>query len=159
MKFGQNVFSNTFDPALLTGWGVRSSDWNLGVSVQQQLLPRASVEVAYSRRWYHGFTVNDNLAARSADYTPFSVTAPLDSRLPGGGGYTVSGLYDVIPALSGQINNLVIDSGQYGNWYQYFNGVDVTLNVRTGEASRFRAAPAPARPLPIIATSGRTCRK
>jgi len=131
VKFGQNVFSNTFDPALLTGWGVRSSDWNLGVSVQQQLLPRASVEVAYSRRWYHGFTVNDNLAARAVDYTPFSVTAPLDSRLPGGGGYTVSGLYDVVPALSGQINNLVVDSGQYGNWYQYFNGLDVTLNVRT----------------------------
>jgi Carboxypeptidase regulatory-like domain len=131
VKFGQNAFSNTFDPALLTGWGVRSSDWNLGVSVQQQILPRASVEVAYSRRWYHGFTVNDNLAVQSSDYSPFSVTAPLDPRLPGGGGYTVSGLYDVSPTLSGQINNLVRDSGPYGDWYQYFNGVDVTLNVRT----------------------------
>jgi hypothetical protein len=131
VKFGQNAFSNTFDPALLAGWGVRSSDWNFGVSVQQQIFTRASVEVAYTRRWYRGFTVNDNLAVQSSDYAPFSVTAPLDPRLPDGGGYTVSGLYDVSPTLSGQINNLVTDSGQYGNWYQYFNGVDVTLNVRT----------------------------
>ena len=130
-KFGQGAFSNTFDPALLSGWGVRSSDWNVGVSVQQQILPRASVEVAYSRRWYRGFTVNDNQAVKASDYTQYSVTAPLDSRLPDGGGYTVPGLYDVSPNLSGQINNLVIDSAGYGNWYQYFNGVDVTLNVRT----------------------------
>jgi len=117
---------------------VRSSDWNLGVSVQQQLLPRASIEVAYSRRWYNGFTVNDNQVVQAADYAPFSVTAPPDPRLPGGGGYTVSGLYDVSPALSGQINNLVTDAGQYGNWYQYFNGVDITLNVRTKEGFTFQ---------------------
>ena len=112
-KFGQGVFTNTFDPALLTGWGVRASDWNVGISVQQQILPRASVEVAYSRRWYRGFTVNDNLAGRGRPTTRrISVTAPLDARLPGGGGYPVSGLYDVSPALSGQINNLVTDSAR-----------------------------------------------
>src|SRR5207249_1529857 len=37
----------------------------------------------------------------------------------------------VSPALAGQVNNFVTDSQQFGNWYQYFNGVDVTLNVRT----------------------------
>ena len=130
-KFGQNAFSNTFDPALLTGWGVRSSDWNVGVSVQQQILPRASVEVAYNRRWFNGFTLNDNRLVQPSDYGTWSVRAPLDSRLPGGGDYTVSNLYDVRPALSGQIDNLVTDSRAYGQWYQYFNGVDVTLNVRT----------------------------
>jgi len=131
VKFGQNVFSNTFDPSLLTGWGVRSSDWSFGLTLQQQLLPRASVEIAYTRRWYHGFTVNDNQAVQSSDYTAYNVTAPLDPRLPDGGGYTISGLYDVSPALSGQINNLVTDSSRFGDWYQYFNGLDVTLNVRT----------------------------
>ena len=45
-SFGQNVLTNNYDPALLNGWGVRPSDWNLGVSMQQQMLPRASVEVA-----------------------------------------------------------------------------------------------------------------
>ena len=131
LNFGKYILTNNYDPALLTGWGVRSSDWSLGASIQQQILPRASIEVAYSRRWYHGFTLTDNLVVQASDYTPFSITAPLDPRLPGGGGYTISGLYDVAPSRFGQINNLITDSGKYGNWYQYFNGLDVTLNVRT----------------------------
>src|SRR5207249_9541063 len=118
LRFGQNVFTNTYDPALLTGWGVRPSDWSLGVSVQQQILPRASVEISYSRRWFRGFTVNDNQLAQPSDYSSFSVTAPQDARLPRGGGYTVSGLYDISPALFGQISDLIIDSRTYGEWYQ-----------------------------------------
>ena len=45
-KFGQNVFTNSVDPALLKGWGVRPSDWSTNISVQQQILSRASVEIA-----------------------------------------------------------------------------------------------------------------
>ncbi len=131
LRFGQNVLTDNFDPGLLSGWGVRASDWSMGFSVQQQIAPRMSVEVAYQRRSFAGFTVSDNLLVGAADYSTYSVTAPQDPRLPGGGGYTVSGLYDVAPALAGQINNLVTDSKKYGDAYQYFNGVDVTLNVRT----------------------------
>ena len=43
----------------------------------------------------------------------------------------ISGLYDVNPALAGQVNNLVTDASTYGETYQYFNGLDVTVNVRT----------------------------
>jgi Carboxypeptidase regulatory-like domain len=131
LSFGQKVLSDNFDPELLTGWGVRASDWSLGLSVQQQLLPRMSIEVAYHRRWFKGFTLNDNLRTQPSDYTPYSITAPRDPRLPDGGGYVISGLYDVVPGLAGQIDNFVTDSQKFGDWYQYFNGVDVTLNVRT----------------------------
>jgi hypothetical protein len=130
VAFGQPVLTNNYDPALLHGWGVRAADWNVGVSLQQQIAARASVEVAYSRRWYQGFTVTDNTIVSASDYSPYSVVAPADSRLPGGGGYTVSGLYDVAPSKSGQISNLITDSRSYGDEYQYFNGVDVTLNMR-----------------------------
>jgi len=130
LAFGQNILTNNYDPALLTGWGVRSADWDLGVTLQQQIMPRASLEVAYTRRWYTGFTVTDNQATANSDWTPYSVTAPADSRLPNGGGYAVSGLYDVVPTKVGQVNNLILDSSKFGDEYQYFNGVDVTLNIR-----------------------------
>ena len=130
VQFGQPVLTNNYDPALLHGWGVRASDWNLGLSVQQQIASRASIEVAYSRRWYNGFTVTDNTLVTGADYGTYSVTAPSDPRLPGGGGYSIAGLYDVAPSKSGQFSNLITDSRAYGDEYQYFNGLDVTLNVR-----------------------------
>jgi hypothetical protein len=131
LRFGQNVFTNTYDDALLHGWGVRSADWNISAAVQQQLMARMSVEVSYNRRWFSGFTLNDNLLTQSADYTPFSITAPSDPRLPGGGGYPISGLYDVNPGLFGQISDFITNSKNFGAWTQYYNGMDVTLNLRT----------------------------
>jgi hypothetical protein len=132
-RFGTNVLTNNFDPAILHGWGVRPSDWSLTASIQQQIGSRSSVDVTYARRSYHGFFVADNLSLQPSDLTPFSIVAPLDPRLPGGGGYVVSDLYDVVPGKSGQVNNLVADSDKYGTWYQYFNGVDVSLNARVGK--------------------------
>ncbi len=138
-NFGKNVFSTTYDPGLLAGWGIRPSDWNLGVSVQQQLLPRTSMEVGYFRRWFNNFNVTENLAAAGpANYNTFSITAPLDPRLPGGGGQTISGLYDVNPGLFGQTNNLVTLASNFGNQYQHFDGVDLTFNVRPRQSLTFQ---------------------
>jgi hypothetical protein len=131
-SFGKNVLTNNFDPHILNGWGVRPSDWNLAVSIQQQIGPRSSLDVTYIRRWYRGFFVADNLSLEPSDLTPFSIVAPSDPRLPGGGGYVVSGLYDVVPEKAGQLDNLIADSRKYGAWRQYFNGVDVTASVRVG---------------------------
>jgi hypothetical protein len=136
-RFGQNVLTNNFDPAILDGWGVRPSDWNLTVAVQHEIVPRASLDVAYVRRLYRGFFVADNLSLEPSDLTPFSIVAPRDPRLPGGGGYIVSGLYDVVPEKAGQVNNLVADSADYGQWGQRFDGIDFTVNVR---AAGFTAA-------------------
>jgi hypothetical protein len=138
LSFGQAILTNSFDSALTSGWGVRPSDWGLSVSVQQQIMPRASVEVAYSRRTFGGFTVVDNQVTKASDYTPYSVVAPLDSRLPGGGGYTISGLYDIVPSLSGQINSLTTLADKYGSETQSFNGVDVTLSVRASSGLTFQ---------------------
>jgi hypothetical protein len=131
-SFGRNVLTNNFAPGVLNGWGVRPSDWNLTASVQHQIGRRSSIDVTYVRRSYDGFFVADNLEVQAADLTPFSIVAPLDPRLPGGGGYVVDGLYDVVPEKAGRVNNLIADSGDYGKWRQYFNGVDVTATVRLG---------------------------
>ncbi len=106
LNFGRPVFSITYDPDTITGWGKRSYDWNFGVQVQQELLPRVSVNVGYFRRIFGNFFVTDNLATSAADYNTFSITAPADPRLPGGGGYTVGNLVDVTPALVGRDQQL-----------------------------------------------------
>jgi hypothetical protein len=132
-NFGRtDIFSNTVDPKLLKGWGVRPSDWQYGVSIQHEVLSRTSIDVGYVHRVFHGFTITDNLAIGPNDVTQFSVTAPSDSRLPNGGGYTVSGLYDVNPSVFGQVNNFVTSSDTYGNQYSAFNGIDLSVNARLG---------------------------
>ena len=157
-NFGRNVLTNGFDPALLEGWGVRPSDWTLSASLQQRLGTRSVLDVTYIRRWFHGFTAVDNLALQPSDFTPFSITAPLDPRLPGGGGYVVGGLYDVVPDKAGHVNNFVADSGTYGAWTQQFNGVDVSINARVGADLSLSAARASVARSPTAATCARDCR-
>src|SRR6185295_4464676 len=95
-NFGKSVFDTTQDPALLSGWGVRAGDWQYGISVQQQLLPRVSMEAGYYRRWLENFVVTDNLTLKATNFDPFTISAPADSRLPGGGSYAIPGpLYNV----------------------------------------------------------------
>lgn len=137
VNFGKGVPANTFDPNLLNGWGVRPSDWNLALSIQQQIARRASVTVTYNRRVFSGFTVADNLLLEPSDLTPFSITAPLDPRLRGGGGYVIQGLYDVVPGKAGPVDNLVTGSRPYGEWSQSFNGIDVGVQARLGERITF----------------------
>jgi hypothetical protein len=47
-------------------------------------------------------------------------------------------LYDVSPAVAGQINNFVTDSQKFGTWKNNFNGVDITLNLRTRSGWTFQ---------------------
>jgi hypothetical protein len=129
-NFGHDVRSMAFDPAIVSGWGVRPSDWQVTAWIEQEWGARASVSLAYTRRWFQGFFAVDNLSLQPSDLTPFSLIAPADPRLPGGGGYLVSGLYDVVPEKAGQVDNFVANSSKYGPWTQYFNGVDVTVNIR-----------------------------
>ena len=134
--FGTARLTTTYDPDLLSGWGVRPSDWSVGVSVQQQLLPRASLDVAYHRRWFSGFTVTDNRALSPADFDRFSVTAPADARLPGGGGFVVDDLYNA--RINPTPDNFVTTSRKIGDQSRKFNGVDVTLNVRATQGLTFQ---------------------
>src|SRR3954467_11424030 len=71
LNFGKPFFTNSFDSQLMGGWGIRPSDWGLVASIQQQVAPRTSVELSYSRRWLNNFTVTDNLLQQPSDFTPF----------------------------------------------------------------------------------------
>jgi carboxypeptidase family protein len=130
LNFGTATYSNTIDPSILKGWGVRPSDWQFGASIQHELLPRVSVEIGYIYRFFQGFVVTDNLEVTPADFATFTIPAPQDSRLPGGGGYTVGPLYDVDPTLFGRTRNYLTYADRYGEQYQRFSGFDTSFNAR-----------------------------
>ena len=46
--------------------------------MQREIAPRVSVDFGYFRRWFGNFAVTDNRALAASDFTPFSVTAPVD---------------------------------------------------------------------------------
>jgi hypothetical protein len=134
--FGRARPSTNFEPGTLDGWGVRPGDWQMGLSLQHEVLPRTSVEVAYARRWWQNFAdVTDNLAVTPADYDPFSVVAPNDPRLPGGGGYTIDGLFDLDPTRLGLTDNIVRAADYYTGHTRYYDGFDVTVNARLSDVT------------------------
>ena len=129
--FGSARPGATYDPALLRGWDKRAANWEFSAGVQHELFARTSVDAAYFRRAYQNFWVTDNRSVGAADFDRFSITAPIDPRLPGGGGYTVSGLYDLKPASFGRpADNFVTLASAYGGQIERWQGVDVNLSMR-----------------------------
>jgi Carboxypeptidase regulatory-like domain len=129
-NLGKGVFTRTFDPNYVSGWGTRAYNWGLGLSVQQELTSRVSLTVAYNRNWWGNWYVVDNRSTAAADYTPFSINAPLDARLPNGGGYTIGGLYNLVPTRVGQVDELAQSSNNFADQTENWQGVDLSVNAR-----------------------------
>ena len=130
VNFGKPIASTTTDPDMIQGWNKRPNEREYEISMSHQLLPRMGVDFGYYRRTYDNFTVVDNRAVAASDYSPFSITAPLDPRLPGGGGYVISGLQNLNPNKVGQVDQLFTRAKNYGEQYEHWNGVDASLNLR-----------------------------
>jgi len=58
------------------------------------------------------------------------LTAPLDPRLPGGGGYVIDDLTNISPTAFGRTDNFVSIAENYGNSTEYWHGVDINVNAR-----------------------------
>jgi hypothetical protein len=131
LAYGNPVPSTTYDPETLSGWGKRGYNWEGSVSVQHQVAANFSVDVGYFRRWYGNFLITDNLNLAPTDFTPFSVVAPTDARLPDGGGHTVTGLYNITPtAVTRPPNNLLTFAKNYGTQVENWQGVDFNVTSR-----------------------------
>jgi opacity protein-like surface antigen len=132
-NFGTAVPGATFDPLLTTGYGHRESNWEFSAGVQHEVVPRVSVDVGYFRRIWSNFRVTDNLAVSATDYDTFSMRVPSDPRLPGGGGYTLDGLYALKQDAFGRParNHNTLDR-VYGSQIEHWNGFDVNVNARLG---------------------------
>ena len=133
-NFGKAAVSTTYDPGAITGWGKRPFDWEFATSVQQQILPRVSVEAGYFRRWYGNFGLTDNVALTAADFDSYCITAPADGRLPDAGGSQICGLYNVTPTkFSVAAQNFVTSASNYGKQIEHWNGVDFSVNARLAQ--------------------------
>jgi hypothetical protein len=131
LNFGQNnPLATQYAQDVLKGWGARGYNWQFSGSVQHQLRDGLAVNVGYFRTWFGNFNVVDNTAVTPADFTEYCVTAPRDSRLPGGGGNQVCGNYDVSLAKFGQSQTLVAQAEHYGEQSEVYDGLDVTLSAR-----------------------------
>jgi hypothetical protein len=129
LAFGTTRITTTYDPDYLKGFKLNTYNWQMSASVEHQLTNRLVVSGGYFRTWYGNFTVTDNKAVTPADFDPYCITAPVNPRLPGGGGNQICGLYDVNPLKSGQVQNVVTLADHYGKQTEVYNGVDFNFNM------------------------------
>jgi hypothetical protein len=118
------AYCNSYGDSLMSGWGKRQYEWQFGLGVQHEIVPRLSGEVTYNKRLYRNLQVTDQLglgcdrfgssvshdqcvqnmlAYSSPTYDFYTVKAPTDPRLPNGGGYTITGLNDQRVAIPGRV--------------------------------------------------------
>ena len=129
-NLGKPVFTRSFDSDFVTGWGTRPNNWTLGFSVQHEVVPRVSATASFNRNWWGNWYVVDNRATSLADYTPYSITAPSDPRLPGGGGNVISGLYNLVPTRVGFVDELAQSYENFGSQTENWQGVDLSVVAR-----------------------------
>src|SRR5262249_16066485 len=120
---------------VLHGWGRRPGDYQWAATWQQQILPRATVEVSYTRRNFFNFFVTDDLNRDvNTAYESYTLAAPLDPRLPNGGGYPIT-LYSPTAAANAIPSKtyLTLESDYGQERTSYWHGVDFTVNARLRE--------------------------
>ena len=137
--FGSPRPGVNYDPDVTSGWGKRDYNWQFSGGVQQQILPRVSLSAEYFRTWFGNLIVTDNLALSASDFDQFGLTAPADPRLPGGGGYVLSGLRNIRPDRFGvPANGLITFSDNFGGEDRSVNGFDLTVDARPASGLMFR---------------------
>jgi hypothetical protein len=146
LYFGQsNPNAISWSDAVRQGWGVRDSNWDMSAEIQHELRRGLSLSGGYYRNtggYYRNVNsknrVNDNILVTPANFSQYCVTAPTDSRLPGGGGYQICGMSDINPTNFGQVQTVVQPTSMFGENKRYNDffsaGIDARLarNARLG---------------------------
>jgi hypothetical protein len=131
LNFGSVAPNTTVDPEILEGWGVRPYNWRVGASVQQEVVPGLSVDVAYNRRWWGNFFVTVNELVGEGDYETWTLPVPDHPELPGGTASFVA----ITPAAAarGARNFQTKESTFAPERKSYWDGVDVNATARIGD--------------------------
>jgi hypothetical protein len=131
LNWGSFNQTTTVNPDVLEGWGVRTRDWQYGVSVQQEVAPQIAVEFSYNRRVWSNFFITHNRALTPADFDEVTITAPSNSLLPNGGGYPVTFLTRNTRSALGATDSYYTTSDDFGDETHYWHGVDLSFSART----------------------------
>jgi len=135
--FGQaNPNATQYAKDYRDGWGIRPYTWDFSTEVQHQLTGGVSLTAGYYRNWDGAFTVTDNTAVTPDDYSTYCVTAPMDPRLPNGGGYQICGLADINPNAFGRVTNVVTQGNNFGKYTRMNNFMAVNIDTRFGKGIR-----------------------
>ncbi len=137
-NFGNPFSTTTVNPDVLHGWGLRPYDWQFGVTIQQEIVPRVSVDVSYNRRWWGNFFFTHNRAIGPQDFDIATMTAPSNPNLPNGGGYPVSFYTRNARSPLGATDNYYTFASDYGDVSTYWHGVDFNINARTKNGITFQ---------------------
>lgn len=135
VNFGRAGSATQVDPGVLSGWGVRPHDSQYTLTLQHELLPRVSADVSYTHRSFHGFFVTDDLNRREGGveryYESYTLTAPQDPRLVGGGGYPITVYVPTQAANATPVQQYLTRESDFGpERKSVWDGVDVTVNAR-----------------------------
>lgn len=129
-NFGTSVAGLVTDREVREGWGKRGYNYEFSAGVQRQILPRASVDVAFFRRSYGNQAVTDDLNLSPADFDEYSIVVPSDSRLPNAG-ETITGLHDRKTSAFGRpVNAVTRLAKDYGKQVERWSGVDISTQFR-----------------------------
>ena len=109
---------------------MRNHDWQFGVAVQHEILPRVALDVSYNRRWWGNFFVTDNLAIGPKDFDRVTIAAPANAKLPQGGGYPLNFLTRNALTALGATDNYFTSASNYGDATAYWHGVDAQVSAR-----------------------------
>ena len=131
----------TWADSVRKGWGVRDNNWDMATEIQHELRQGLSL----SGGWYRntgGYYRNsdpknratDNVLVGPADYDTYCITAPSDSRLPGGGGYTICGLADINPGKFGQVQQVIQPTSMFGTNERINDFFSIGLDAQIGRA-------------------------
>src|SRR5207249_2142000 len=116
---------------------VREYNYQTSLGLQHELRPGMGVTVAFFRTWWGNLTVTQNTAVTPADFTPYCITAPTDTRLGSVSGSQICGLYDVVPAKFGQVTRVIKNAENLGlgTPQEIYNGMEMNFNARWGKGA------------------------
>ena len=124
-NFGQASSVDRLDPGLR-----REHNWEYGVSLQRELFPRVSATAGYHRRTYGNLAVTDNQNLSASEWTSFTITAPSDPRLPGGGGFPLE-IWTLDPSKVGTATDNLRTFSTLNT--RIYNGYDLNVMARVGD--------------------------